>query len=149
VSELRARIVAALRAADRRAAGFIGYDELADAVIAELHDPSKEPATTVPEPLGERVFRDLRIDLEARRVTVAGHEVVLTKTEFDLLDAITSRPRAVHTRKMLRERVWGPNWFGADHVVDVHVNNLRKKINKESSSNLIETVRGVGFRLAD
>ncbi|TXI37470.1 MAG: response regulator transcription factor [Mycobacterium sp.] len=98
--------------------------------------------------LSERVFGDLRIEPEARRVTVSGQEVVLTKTEFGLLDALTSRPKAVHTRKMLREKVWGPDWFGDDHVVDVHIGNLRKKIDKPGSTSRIETVRGVGFRLA-
>lgn len=112
------------------------------AVARRAHAPVADSTSS------ERVFRDLRIDPEARRVTVAGHEVVLTKTEFGLLDAITSRPRAVHTRAMLREKIWGADWFGADHVVDVHVGNLRKKIDKAGCSSLIETVRGVGFRLA-
>nr|MCH9734659.1 diguanylate cyclase [Actinomycetes bacterium] len=94
-----------------------------------------------------RVFADLGIDTEARRVTVAGEEVALTKKEFDLLDAITSRPKIVHTREMLRERIWGESWFGDDHVVDVHIANLRKKIDKDRSKSRIETIRGVGFRL--
>ncbi|WP_245906053.1 response regulator transcription factor [Mycolicibacterium palauense] len=96
----------------------------------------------------ERVFGDLQIDPDARRVTVAGEEVVLTKTEFDLLDTITARPKVVHTREMLREGVWGSDWFGDDHVVDVHIGNLRKKIDKAGGSSRIATVRGVGFRLA-
>jgi len=104
-------------------------------------------APRVDSALPERVFGDLRIDTEARRVTVAGEEVVLTKTEFDLLDAFTSRPKIVHTREMLRERIWGADWFGDDHVVDVHVANLRKKIDRDRSRSRIETVRGVGFRL--
>lgn len=96
----------------------------------------------------ERVFGDLRIETEARRVTVAGEEVTLTKKEFDLLDAITSRPKIVHTREMLREKIWGADWFGDDHVVDVHVGNLRKKIDRGRGESRIETVRGVGFRVA-
>jgi DNA-binding response OmpR family regulator len=105
-------------------------------------------APMVDSALGERVFGDLRIEPEAHRVTVAGEEVVLTKTEFGLLDAITSRPKVVHTREMLRERVWGKDWFGDDHVVDVHIGNLRKKIDRAGCDSRIETVRGVGFRLA-
>ena len=96
----------------------------------------------------QRVFGDLRIEPDARRVTVDGEEVVLTKKEFDLLDAITSRPKIVHTREMLREALWGADWFGDDHVVDVHVGNVRKKIDKAGRNSRIETVRGVGFRLA-
>lgn len=96
----------------------------------------------------ERVFGDLRIDPAARRVSVSGQEIVLTKKEFDLLDAITSRPKVVHTREMLRDVIWGTDWFGDDHVVDVHIGNLRKKIDRAGNKSLIETVRGVGFRLA-
>lgn len=107
-------------------------------------------ATTLDSSSGspERVFGDLRVDPAARRVSVAGREVVLTKTEFDLLDAITSRPGVVHTREMLRDGIWGPDWFGDDHVVDVHIGNLRKKIDRAGEKSRIETVRGVGFRLA-
>jgi DNA-binding response OmpR family regulator len=95
----------------------------------------------------ERVFGDLRISPAARRVTVSGREVSLTKKEFDLLDALTARPRMVHTRDRLREELWGAGWFGDDHVVDVHIGNLRKKIDTAGRPSRIETVRGVGFRL--
>ncbi len=105
-------------------------------------------ALMVDSALAARVFGELRVEPEARRVTVAGKEVALTKTEFALLDAITSRPKVVHTRETLRERVWGTDWFGDDHVVDVHIANLRKKIDRPGDDSRIETVRGVGFRLA-
>jgi DNA-binding response OmpR family regulator len=108
----------------------------------------RAPGPVADAALAERVFGELRIDPEARRVTVAGEEVMLTKTEFSLLDALTSRPKAVHTREMLREKVWGPDWFGDDHVVDVHIGNLRKKIDRPAGPSRVETVRGVGFRLA-
>lgn len=113
-----------------------------NAVARRARTPMSDSGVT------ERVFGDLRIEPEAHRVTVAGAEVVLTKTEFGLLDALTARPKAVHTREMLREKVWGPDWFGDDHVVDVHIGNLRKKIDTVGSASRIETVRGVGFRLA-
>jgi DNA-binding response OmpR family regulator len=94
-----------------------------------------------------RQVGDIGVDPAGRRVTVAGEEVSLTKIEFDLLDAITERPRQVHTREVLRERVWGGDWFGDDHVVDVHIGNLRKKIDGGRKPSRIETVRGVGFRM--
>lgn len=78
---------------------------------------------------------------------MSGREVSLTKKEFDLLDALTARPRMVHTRDRLREELWGAGWFGDDHVVDVHIGNLRKKIDTAGRPSRIETVRGVGFRL--
>jgi DNA-binding response OmpR family regulator len=53
----------------------------------------------------------------------------------------------VFSRAMLRERVWGPDWYGDDHVVDVHIANLRKKIDAPGNPSHIRTVRGVGYRM--
>jgi DNA-binding response OmpR family regulator len=72
----------------------------------------------------------------------------LTRIEYDLLDALTSKPSMVFSRALLRERVWGPDWFGDDHVVDVHIANLRKKIDPSDGDSRIRTVRGVGYRMA-
>lgn len=94
---------------------------------------------------GVRAFGDLRVDPSSREVSVGGKPVTLTRIEFDLLDVLSTDPKAVVSRVRLLERVWGPNWHGDDHIVDVHVSNLRRKI----GSTFIRTVRGVGFRLGD
>ena len=74
----------------------------------------------------------------------------LTRIEFDLLATLCSRPRLVFTRTQLLETVWGPNWYGDTHVVDVHMSNLRRKLSlTDPATRFIHTVRGVGFRLAD
>jgi Transcriptional regulatory protein, C terminal len=52
---------------------------------------------------------------------------VLTRTEFDRLDTLTAEPNIVFTRRQLLDRVWGGQWYGDDHVIDVHVGNLRRK----------------------
>lgn len=90
---------------------------------------------------------DLEIDLLAREVHLDGTEIPLTKIEFDLLAALTARPQMVFSRQILLEQVWGTNWVGDDHVVDVHIANLRRKIDLGGRSH-IKTVRGVGYRLA-
>ena len=92
-----------------------------------------------------RAFGELRIDPATREVFVGDRPVTLTRIEFDLLDVLSADPRVVVSKGRLLERVWGPNWFGDDHVVDVHVSNLRRKI----GAPFIETVRGVGYRLGD
>jgi DNA-binding winged helix-turn-helix (wHTH) protein len=94
------------------------------------------------------VFGPLRVDPEAREITVDGDPVVTTRTEFDLLDVLTEQPRRVLSREQLRERVWGGGWFGDDHAVDVHVSNLRRKLAAAGAPTVISTVRGVGYRLA-
>ena len=58
-----------------------------------------------------------------------------------------AKPSMVFSRRMLRDLVWGEDWYGDDHVVDVHVANLRKKLGE--GRHLVETVRGIGYRLGD
>ena len=90
----------------------------------------------------------LVIDPEAREVLRDGEPVALTRTEFDLLEALSERPRVVFTREQLLERVWGGEWFGDEHVVDVHVANLRHKLGDSGDRpRYVETVRGVGYRM--
>ena len=93
-----------------------------------------------------RVFDNLTIDVPAREVRIDGQLVALTKIEFDLLGKLSSRSNVVFTREMLIAHVWGPNWFGDGHVVDVHIANLRRKINL-GGAQWVKTVRGVGYRL--
>ena len=96
----------------------------------------------------ERVLDELVIRPLAREVEIAGKPVELTRIEFDLLDQLTANPRQVLTRAQLMEAVWGDNWFGDDHVVDVHIANLRKKLGAMTDRQIVRTVRGVGYGLA-
>jgi DNA-binding response OmpR family regulator len=73
--------------------------------------------------------------------------VELTRIEFDLLDTLSAAPKIVFTRQQLLERVWGPGWYGDDHVVDVHIANLRKKIDQAGMKSWVRTVRGVGYSM--
>jgi len=93
-----------------------------------------------------RSFGALRIDTLAREVHVDDEELGLTKIEFDLLDTLSGRPNMAFSRQLLLESVWGPMWVGDDHVVDVHIANLRKKIDAQGVR-YIKTVRGIGYRL--
>jgi DNA-binding response OmpR family regulator len=95
-----------------------------------------------------RTFKSLTIDPLAREVTLGGQTLELTRTEFDLLDTLSAEPRVAFTRAQLLARVWGPNWFGDDHLVDVHVSNLRRKLADDPRSpDFVCTVRGVGYRM--
>ncbi len=110
---------------------------------AMLRRPRGQRAETPPAEV--RRFGALEIDPGAREVTIDGALVGLTRIEFDLLDALTATPRVVVSRSDLLEGIWGANWYGDDHVVDVHISNLRRKIGK----GYIRTVRGVGYRMGD
>ena len=91
-----------------------------------------------------RDLGDLTVDISAREVQLDGELCALTKIEFDLLDALTEDPNVVRSRQSLIEHVWGPNWVGDTHVIDVHLANLRKKIDSNGTKH-IKTVRGVGW----
>jgi DNA-binding response OmpR family regulator len=105
------------------------------------------PAAAEPAATGRR-FGPVAVHPEARECTVEDVPVELTRTEFEILDALTENPRTVLTREQLRERVWGGGWFGDDHAVDVHVSNLRRKLSRHGAPEVVATVRGVGYRLA-
>ena len=95
-----------------------------------------------------RVFGPLSIDLGSRQVFVEGEPVVLTRTEFDVLAALSSRPGIVFSRRQLLEAVWGDTWVGNEHLVDVHVGHLRRKLGDDPAApRYVITVRGIGYRM--
>jgi DNA-binding response OmpR family regulator len=87
----------------------------------------------------------LEVDLRSRRATLGGRELALTTKEFDLLAVLASDPGAVVERERLLREVWNTEWFGPTKTVDVHVASLRRKL---GDPRWVETVRGVGLRLA-
>lgn len=88
----------------------------------------------------------LSMNLEAWTVTVDGLPVELTRTEFDLLAALIARPKAALTRRQLINAVWGADWYGDDHVVDVHIAHVRTKLGDDAAEpRFVRTVRGVGY----
>lgn len=96
----------------------------------------------IPTPAGS-VFGDLEVDRDALEVRLKGRPVELTPTELRLLLCFVDSPGTVLTRDVLLEQVWDYQWGGDSRVVDVHVQRLRAKIGQD----LIETVRGFGYKL--
>ena len=91
----------------------------------------------------------LVVEAEGRVASLHGVELGLTRTEFDLLEALAGAPRRVWTRKALLTQVWGNEWPREEHLVEVHVGNLRKKLGDNGREpRFIRTVRGVGYRMA-
>ena len=89
-------------------------------------------------------FGDVVLDGNARQVRKAGDEVLLTAREFDLIWHLAERPGIVVRRERLLERVWGLAFPGGTRTVDVHVGQLRRKLDRPA---LIRTVRGAGYKL--
>ena len=94
----------------------------------------------------EIYFGDITLDSNSRTVTCRNQIVDLTKTEFDLLEIMMESPKSVFSRRTLLESVWGGEWYGEIHVVDVHIGHLRKKLaDAGASESVVRTIRGVGY----
>jgi len=93
-------------------------------------------------------FGDLEIIPDEGKVTIAGKEVALTKTEFRLLCVLAGNPGGVFSREDLLDKVWGYDYFGDGRLVDVHVRRLRTKVETDPAEpRHVVTVRGLGYRL--
>jgi DNA-binding response OmpR family regulator len=116
--------------------------ELVARVKALLRRPRTSVAATLPA--------GLEIDEARHQVRVDGTLVELTATEFGILAALARDPGVVVSRSALLDRVWGPAFVGDDHLVDVHVANLRRKlVDDPAAPRFVETVRAVGYRLRE
>ena len=115
-------------------------------LVARAHAMLRRPRTAASES-SMRIFNGINIDTGTREVWVDNALVSLTRTEYEILDSLASDPRSVITRTALVQRIWGQDWFGDDHVLDVHMSSLRRKIGDASGTpRFITTVRGVGYR---
>lgn len=124
--------------------------ELVARVRVMLRRPRTGPAVGQVGDEPPRVFGPLRVDVTAREVHVDGVPADLTRTEFDLLGVLSARPRMAFSRRQLIEAVWGEGWVGDEHLVDVHVGHLRRKLGDDPAApRFIRTVRGVGYRMGD
>lgn len=123
--------------------------ELVARVDALLRRPrrtaGRADAGTSPEPL---TFGALSIDPVSREVLVGDEPVALTRTEFDLLAALAASPHRVLSRRALVASVWGDDWVGDEHLVDVHLLHVRRKLGDTAAEQrYVRTVRGVGYRM--
>ena len=93
-------------------------------------------------------YKNLKIYMDSRKVTVAGSEVCLTAHEYDILCLLMQNPGKVYSRETLYEMVWHGGYYGENNTVNVHVSNLRKKLKeKDEGEEYIQTVYGIGFKL--
>ena len=93
---------------------------------------------------------DLLLDMDSRRIFVAGTPIEMGPTEFNLLQFFMSHPERAYTRNQLLDHVWGANVYVEERTVDVHIRRLRKALEAgvKDYSDLIQTVRGTGYRFS-
>lgn len=96
-------------------------------------------------PADRMEIADLVVDVKAHRVERAGRRIDLTPKEFNLLAYLVQNAGHVVSRAMLVEKVWGYGFDAHDNVIDVHVNRLRKKVERGFGMKLIHTVKGIGY----
>ncbi|MEI5007573.1 response regulator transcription factor [Streptomyces sp. PmtA] len=116
-------------------------------LLARIHAVSRRTATgEEPASASDSALRlgAVTIELPTRRVSVDGADVQLTRKEFDLLALLAQRPGVVFRREQIISEVWRTSWEGTGRTLEVHVASLRSKLRMPA---LIETVRGVGYRL--
>jgi two-component system copper resistance phosphate regulon response regulator CusR len=91
---------------------------------------------------------DLELDSIARKVRRAEKEINLTATEFKILELLLSNKEKVFDRMLIAEKIWGVSFNSGTNVIDVHINSLRKKIDKDFEKKLIQTKKGFGYVLS-
>jgi two-component system copper resistance phosphate regulon response regulator CusR len=92
---------------------------------------------------------DLELDSVTRKVTRGDREINLTATEFKILELLLSNKGKVFDRIVIAEKIWGFSFNSGTNVIDVHINSLRKKIDKDFSQKLIHTKKGFGYVLSE
>jgi DNA-binding response OmpR family regulator len=115
-------------------------------LIARLHAVTRRASGASQSIL---TVADLTMNLLTRRVTRGGTDIELTAREFSLLEHLLRSPGRVLTRVEICERVWDYNFDPGTNLVDVYIQRLRKKVDGDSPRKLIETIRGVGYRITE
>jgi two-component system OmpR family response regulator len=125
-------------------------DEIAARCQALLRRPREMRTDWDPVQPSIVTLGPLVIDVGRHEIRLGEVEIPATRIEFSLLEHLCRRPTEVASRSDLLEAVWGPNWVGDTHVVDVHLSNLRRKLDAVAPDlRIVHTVRGVGFRVSN
>jgi DNA-binding response OmpR family regulator len=113
-------------------------------VLARVRALTRRPQKYSPNKI---TVADLVLSPETRQVTRGGKEIKLTLTEFKILEYLSGRAGQVIARDQILDNLWDFGFDSFSNVIDVHIKNLRKKIDKKHPVKLLETVRGVGYRI--
>ncbi len=113
-------------------------------LLARVRALGRRPKKALPK---EIIVADLKLCPGTRKVSRGGKEIKLTLTEFKLLEYFALHPNQVIARDQILDSLWDFGFDSFSNVIDVHIKNLRKKIDQRHSNKLLETVHGVGYRM--
>ena len=146
----RTRVEVLRSGADDAVSVPVTPDEIAARCHALLRRPREIRTDWDPVQPSIVALGPLVIDSGRHEIRLGEVEIPATRIEFSLLEHLCRRPTEVASRADLLESVWGPNWVGDTHVVDVHLSNLRRKLDGVAPDlRIVHTVRGVGFRISN
>lgn len=94
------------------------------------------------------VYRDWTLNPDTQEMTAKGEQVDLTRHEFLIMELLIRNPRRVFTKQMIYEYAWGEEYLAEDKTISVHISNIRSKLKKSGTDTYIQTVWGMGFKLA-
>ncbi|HEY7497280.1 MAG TPA: response regulator transcription factor [Vicinamibacterales bacterium] len=148
-------MITARASEDERVAGLeLGADDYVSKpfspreVVARVQALLRRVASSPTPPAPPISIGALEVDLFARQARVGRKPVSLTPTEFRLLEALARHPGRAFTREELVARAFGPDFDGFDRTIDVHITNLRRKLEAGGGPRYVITVHGVGYKLA-
>jgi DNA-binding response OmpR family regulator len=114
-------------------------------LVSRIRALLRRPPQTIPTVLKTQ---DLTLNNATRKVTRGNKEIKLTVKEFAILEYLMRNPNQVISRSQILDHLWGSDFDSFSNVIDVHVKNLRKKISNGSRRRIIETIRGIGYRIS-
>ena len=118
-------------------------EELWARILVQLRHASAAPAGT------RLCYRDWVLDLDEMTLTAAGRPVSLTAHEFKIVELLAGRPKRVFTKQQIYEAVWEQDYAVEDKTITVHISNIRSKLRPSGTDGYIQTVWGIGFKLAE
>lgn len=139
-AETETKVELLLAGADDYLVKPFAFDEL----LARIHALLRRPPVSLPEVLQAG---SIELDTTRRLASKDGRELTLTLKEFGLLEYFLRHPNEVVNREDLLAHLWDFNYESFSNVIDVHVKNLRRKLGDEDRPSILETVRGIGYRL--
>jgi len=113
-------------------------------LLARVHALLRRPTQTIPEVI---ILGDIELNVVERKVKKEEKEIPLTLKEFGLLEHLMRHPNEAVNREDLLSHVWDFNYDSFSNVIDAHVKNLRKKLDSGNGESVLETVRGIGYRI--
>lgn len=94
-------------------------------------------------------YKDLILSNQKHTVSVNGHEIIFTRQEFKILELLLSKPDKVFSKQEIYDYAWDDYYIGEDKTVNVHISHIRSKIKQYTEDEYIETVWGIGFKIAE